>query len=125
MLALKIISSRKPLIVDVTYTSGAKIPYRVIKRYKLNDYELKALQGGQCPPYKAVIESEDVYVYPLFRVVGRALSAFTINVDGISVGSAHPTKLSLNLRVSMFISYFFALAVRFLFILIFSCIHCG
>ncbi len=29
------------------------------------------------------------------RVVGRALPAFTINVDCISVGSAHPTKLPL------------------------------
>ncbi len=27
-------------------------------------------------------------------VVGRALPAFTINVDGISMGSAHPTKLT-------------------------------
>ena len=31
----------------------------------------------------------------IHRVVGRALPAFTINVDCISVGSAHPTKLPL------------------------------
>ncbi len=31
----------------------------------------------------------------IHRVVGQALPAFTINVDGIPVGSAHPTKLPL------------------------------